>query len=184
MLKISSRNLDSCLIQSQMTKNLLRPMDPFWSLLVILTIKGPLVATNFQSFGSKSDMNQDICLKFSAFVHLMFAQNLEKNFGRYSISLPATAHFGRNFECLQQLYLLRYSKKKKTGGVLDHIQLPYGRNLRYLQKNGVLKILEQVNCPGQFSGSWIKIQTHYGVEADKIITKAVTLHKYIAKILS
>ena len=30
-----------------------------------------------------------------------------------------------------------------------------GRNLRYLQKNDVLKIFERVNCPGQFSGSWI-----------------------------
>ena len=34
----------------------------------------PLVATNFQSFCSKSEMNKDICLKFSAFVNHMFAQ--------------------------------------------------------------------------------------------------------------
>ena len=26
--------------------------------------------------------------------------------------------------------------------------------MRYLQKNGVLKIFERVNRPGQFSGSW------------------------------
>ena len=44
--------------------------------------------------------------------------------------------------------------KEKTGEVLDHIQLPHGRILRYLLKNGVLKIFEQGNCPRQFSGSW------------------------------
>ena len=42
----------------------------------------------------------DICLKFSAFVHHIFAQIWVKNFGPNSNSLPATAHFGQNFKRL------------------------------------------------------------------------------------
>ena len=42
----------------------------------------------------------------------------------------------------------------KIGEVLDQFQSPIGRNLRYLSKNGVLKIFERVNTPGQFSTSW------------------------------
>ena len=52
------------------------------------------------SFGSNLNMNQDICLKFSAFVHHKSVQIWQKNFGRSSISLPAMAHFGQNFRCL------------------------------------------------------------------------------------
>ena len=56
-----------------------------------------VVATNFLSSGSKSNMNQDICLKFSASVHHILAQIWQKNFGHCSISLPATVNFGQNF---------------------------------------------------------------------------------------
>ena len=42
-------------------------------------------------------MNQDIYLKFSAFVYHVIAQIWIKNFGQTSNSLPATAHFGQNF---------------------------------------------------------------------------------------
>ena len=42
------------------------------------SIRGPLVATNFQSFSSKSNKNQDIFLKFSAFVHHI--ANMTKKF--------------------------------------------------------------------------------------------------------
>ena len=48
----------------------------------------------------------------------------------------------------------RFFKTKKTGEVLNQFQSPIGRNLRYLSKNGVLKIFERVNTPGQFSTSW------------------------------
>ena len=37
--------------------------------------------------------------------------------------------------------------KEKTGEVLDHIQLPYERNVRCILKNGVLKIFERVQNP-------------------------------------
>jgi len=68
---------------------------PWW--LLKFSIRGPLVATNFQSFSSKSNKNQDAILKFSAFVHQMSVQILQKNFGHFSNGLPTTAHFSRNF---------------------------------------------------------------------------------------
>ena len=43
--------------------------------------------------------------------------------------------------------------KKCFGEVLDLYQLPHGRNFEYLEKNGILKFLERVFCPGNFSGS-------------------------------
>ena len=43
--------------------------------------------------------------------------------------------------------------KKNFGEVLDLYQLTHGRNFEYLEKNGVLKFLEQVFYPGKFSGS-------------------------------
>ena len=42
MLKILGRYFDFCMSYSKMTNNCLQPMDPIWSLLIILTIKGPL----------------------------------------------------------------------------------------------------------------------------------------------
>ena len=53
--------------------------------------------------------------------------------------------------------------KGKTGEFLDHIQLPYVRNLRYLLKNGVFNIFERVNCPGQFSGSCAALEANIDV---------------------
>ena len=41
-------------------------------------IRGPLVATNFYSYSSNSNKNQDIFLKFSSFVHHKFVQFFEK----------------------------------------------------------------------------------------------------------
>ena len=58
-------------------------------------------------------MNQDILLKFSALVYHDFVQIWQKNFCHCLINLPATAHFGHTFGCLQRPYLLRYFKKKK-----------------------------------------------------------------------
>ena len=53
-----------------------------------------------EAIASKSKENQDICLKFSAFVLHMFEQIWLKHFDPNSNSLPATAHFGQNFERL------------------------------------------------------------------------------------
>ena len=112
-----------------------------------MPLRRPLAATNFQSFSSNSNKNQDIFLKFSAFIYHMFAQIFSKNFGHNSNSLPATAHFGQNFGRLQRPYLLRYFKKKKTGEVLDLYESPDGRNFQYLQKNGVFNFFAEPRRP-------------------------------------
>ena len=49
-------------------------LSPDRCYLFHLSNMSPLVATNFQSFGCNSNMNQEICLKFSAIVHHIFAQ--------------------------------------------------------------------------------------------------------------
>ena len=54
----------------------------------------------FGGFSYNSNKNQDIFLKFSAFVHHKSLQIWRKNFGQNSNSLPATAHFGQNFKRL------------------------------------------------------------------------------------
>ena len=100
MLKISKRYLDSFLSNGQLSEKLLLPMDPLWTLLVKVSKGGPLVVTFFQLFGHYSNKNQDIFLKFSAFLYHMCVLNWHKNLGLCSNSLPSTAHFGRNFERL------------------------------------------------------------------------------------
>ena len=69
-----------------MTKNLLQPMDSCCPTWVHLSNMSPLVATNFQSFGSNSNINQISILKFSAFVYHMSGPNWLKNFSHCSIS--------------------------------------------------------------------------------------------------
>ena len=132
-------------------------MDSSRTLLMIMDNWSPFVATNFWLFSYKSNKNQDIFLKFSAFVHHKSLQIWRKNFGQNSNSLPATAHFGRKFRCLERLYLLRYLKKKKVGEVLDPFEYPHGRNFKYLQKNGVLKFFERVLRPGTSRCPWLII---------------------------
>ena len=75
MLKISKRYLDSFLSNGQLSEKLLLPMDPLWTLLVKVSKGGPLVVTFFQLFGHYSNKNQDIFLKFSAFLHHMCVLN-------------------------------------------------------------------------------------------------------------
>ena len=66
----------------------------FWSKVTILGAKH---SEKNQLISNKTNMNQAIFLKFSAFVHQVFALNWHKNFCHCSISLPATACFGQNF---------------------------------------------------------------------------------------
>ena len=77
MNKISKRYHDSFLSNGQLSEKLLLPMDPLWTLLVKVSRGGPLVVTFFQLFGHYSNKNQDIFLKFSAFVHHKFVQNCQ-----------------------------------------------------------------------------------------------------------
>ena len=100
MLKISRRYLYSFLNNGQLSEKLLLPMDPLWTLLVKVSKGGPLVVTFFQLFGHYSNKNQDIFLKFSAFLYHMSLLNWHENFGHCSNSLPSMAHFGQNFERL------------------------------------------------------------------------------------
>ena len=113
------------------------------SLLGKVTRIGPFVTTNFQFFGHYSNKNQDIFLKFSAFVHHQLVLNWQKNFGHCFISWSATAHFSQNFDGLQRPYLLRYFETKKTGVVLDHFLSLIERKFEYLEKNGVLKFFKR-----------------------------------------
>ena len=100
MLKISRRYLHLSLINCWLTENLLQQMASCCTKMRNVYSRRPFVTTNFQSFNNNSNKSQDIVLKFSACVHHKFVLNWHKNFGRCSISLPATAHFGQNFECL------------------------------------------------------------------------------------
>ena len=88
---------------------MLQPIDPLWSTLSKVTKKGPLVATNFLSFSSNSNKNQNIFLKFSALVHHKSVQIFWKKLGCNSNSLPATAHFGQ----ILNLICWDISKRKK-----------------------------------------------------------------------
>ena len=70
------------------------------SLCLKVSNPGPFVTTNFQLIGHYSDINQDIFLKFWAFVHHMSTLNWQKNFCHRSIWLLATADISQNLERL------------------------------------------------------------------------------------
>ena len=99
-LKISRRYLHPSLINCWLTENLLQQMASCCTKMRNVYSRRPFVTTNFQSFNNNSNKSQDIVLKFSACVHHKFVLNWHKNFGRCSISLPATAHCSQNFERL------------------------------------------------------------------------------------
>ena len=84
-----------------------------WSLTNSYTLWPRLKLKN-QSFFDYSKMVWAIFLKFLPLNKHKFVLIFFKNYDHCSIGLPATAHFDRNFECLQRLYLLRYSQKKKN----------------------------------------------------------------------
>ena len=78
MLKISERYLDSSLNNYWITENLLQQSASCQSFLVKVTNRMLIVATNFWLFSNYSKKNQDIFLKFSAFVHYVPVQNWQK----------------------------------------------------------------------------------------------------------
>ena len=99
-LKISRRYLHPSLINCWLTENLLQQMASCCTKMRNVYSRRPFVTTNFQLFCNNSNMSQDIFLKISPFDHHMIVPNWRKIFGPYSISLPATAHFGQNFKRL------------------------------------------------------------------------------------
>ena len=65
-----------------------------------LTGAGHKHAVNLNKINYNSKTVQDIFLKISPFDRHMIVPNWRKIFGPYSISLPATVHFGQNFKHL------------------------------------------------------------------------------------
>ena len=112
LLMTTSKNLME-LFFCRLASILSTVMAHLWSLLVMLTISGPFVTTNFQSFGNNSQNNQDILLKFSAFVCHVPALIWPKNFGRYSFCLPATAHFSKTLDVSSDCICWDILKRKK-----------------------------------------------------------------------
>ena len=75
MLKISRQYLDLRKSYDHLTKNLAQQMAYFQWATVSFAESRPFVALNFQLNGHNFYINQDIALKFSAFVHHMSALN-------------------------------------------------------------------------------------------------------------
>ena len=75
MLKISRQYLDLHKSYDQLTKNSVKQMAYLQQDTVNFTESRPFVPLNFQLNGHNFYVNQDIALKFSAFVHHMSALN-------------------------------------------------------------------------------------------------------------
>ena len=75
MVVLSRRYLHPYFSNDQSSEKLSQPMDPLWTLWPKVSKGGPFVATIFQLISHYSNMNQDIFLKFSAFVHHMSPLN-------------------------------------------------------------------------------------------------------------
>ena len=79
MLKISRRYLDSYLSNGWLTEKLLQQMAQDWSLFAILPKSDQSWAICYNKFSVKGQLlNQDIFLKFSAFVHHISTLNWQK----------------------------------------------------------------------------------------------------------
>ena len=86
------------------------------------------------------------------------ALNWQKIFGHYSTSvLVAPSSMPKLLTPLATIFV-EILFQEKFGEVLDPFKLPHERNFWNLEKSGVLKFLEQVCCPGKFSGSWVITQ--------------------------
>ena len=107
----------------------------------------PSVAKIFQSFDHYFKTDQDINLKFSAFVHLMSGVNWSKNFCHWSISRQVAPSSMQKLWTPLATVFVEKKFEKKFGEVLDIFELPHGRNFWYLEKNGVLKFFERLHHP-------------------------------------
>ena len=101
----------------------------------LFLVKGrPLNKLNFWLIGNNFYKNQDIALKFSAYVHHMSALNWQKNLWHYSISVSAAPPRVPKLPTPLATIFVEILKKKIFGEVLDLYQLPHGRNFEYLEK--------------------------------------------------
>ena len=154
MLKISEQYLDFYKSYCQLIKNL-----PYWvaylSQETVNLVKGrPLSTKKICLISNNFYINQDIALKFSACVYHMSVLNWQKNFWHYSIYRSAAPPSVPKLPTPLATIFVEIFSKKIFGEVLEQYQPPHWRNFEYLEKNGVLKFLERVFRPGNFSGSW------------------------------
>ena len=83
----------------------------------------------------------------------MSAKNWQRNFLHYSSSESAVHPSVPNPPMALVTIFVEMFSKKNFGEVLDLYQLPHGKKFEYLAKNGVLKVLERVFHPVNFSGA-------------------------------
>ena len=128
--------------------------EKFWQLSAYSRTNWPIlygsrqtIARIFQLNDNKSETTQDIDLKFSAFVHYMSGLNWPKNFIHCSISGSVAPSSMQKLWTPLATIIVETKFWKKFGVVLDPFELPHERNFLYLEKNGVLKILERVHHP-------------------------------------
>ena len=88
-------------------------MAPWCWISTKFSNRGPLVTTNFQSFSSKSNKNQDIFLKFSAFVHHMSVQIWQKNSCHFSSSQPSRPILAKTLDASSDCICWDILKRKK-----------------------------------------------------------------------
>ena len=125
MLKISRQYLDLCKSYDPLTGNLEQQMAYFQQNWLWPTESRPFVVLKFQLNGHNFYINQDIALKFSAFVHHMSALNWQKNFGHYSISVPvAPSSMPKLLTPLATTFVEISFQKKIWWGFWTHLTYP------------------------------------------------------------
>ena len=95
----------------------------------LFLVKGrPLNKLNFWLICNNFYKNQDIALKFSAYVHHISTLDWQKFFGHYSISGSAAPPSVPKLPMPLATIFVEIFSKKIFGEVLDLYQQPHGRN--------------------------------------------------------
>ena len=148
MLKISSQYLERFLMYYHLT-------EKFWQLLTYMCTNWPIlyacrptIAMIFQLNDNKSEIAQDIDLKFSAIVYHMSGINWQKKFTYCSISgSVAPSSVQKLWTPLATIFVEKTIWKKKIVVVLDPFELSHERNFLYLEKTDVLKFFKRAGSP-------------------------------------
>ena len=126
MLKISEQYLDFCKSYCQLIKNLL-----YWvaylSRETVNLVKGrPLITKKNQLISNNFYINQDIALKFSAYVHHMSGLNWQENFDQYLICVSvAPSSMQKVWIPLATIFVRKRIFENHFGVILDPFQLPH-----------------------------------------------------------
>ena len=128
----------------------------------LFLVKGrPLNRVNFWLIGNNFYKNQDIALKFSAYVHHMSTLDWQKFFWHYSISGSAAPPSVPKLPMpLATIFVEIFSKKFFWWGSRPISATPW-KEFWISLKNGVLNFLERVFRPGNFSGSCLSLVYSY-----------------------